>query len=312
MPLRRLPSLTALRAFEAAARLGSFKAASQELHVTPGAISQHIRALEEDLGLTLFHRETRKVTLSRDGQMLQPDITNSFLSMQQAVDRVAAKGAGPLTINSSPPLITKFLLPRLPRFTQAHPEIEVSIETEYDLNTLEAGGPDVVIRLTRTPPDHVHAHKLFDELMLPVASPALIDQLSIKTPADLAHAPLLNDTSMTLFDGAPGWTEWFAAAGLETRDLTSNVQFERRAADYVVDLTISGNGVMLSRSSICHAALSAGLLVCPFGPVLRTDVSLYVICRHEKKTQPHVRAFLEWVQKEAALVSTLNALHSTA
>ncbi len=312
MPLRRLPSLSALRAFEAAARLGSFKAAAQDLNVTPGAISQHIRALEEDLGVSLFRREARAVTLTKDGQMLYPDLTESFLRMQRAVDRVSVKGKRRLTINSSAPLITKFLLPRLPRFSNVHPDIEISIETEYELNPLETNGPDVAIRLTCSPPGHVHVRKLFDELMLPVASPALIERLALNSPSDMLTAPLLNDTSMTLFEGAPGWADWFSAAGLAVPDLSAGMQFERRAADYVVDIAISGTGVMLGRSSMCQAALSAGLLVCPFGPVLRTDISLYLLCRHEMKTQPHVRFFMEWLQQEAALVTTLNALHSAA
>ena len=312
MPLRRLPSLTALRAFEAAARLGSFKAAAQELSVTPGAISQSVRALEEDLGVALFHRTTRAVSLTEEGQVLHPDVTRSFLCIQQAVDRVATTGTRRLTINSTPPLITKLLLPRLPRFTADHPEVDISIETEFDLNALQSGGPDVVIRVTRQAPDHVHAIRLFDEVLLPVASPALIERLSLETPADLRRAPLLTDTSMAIFEGAPDWEDWFEAARVDAPDLSRGVAFERRAADYVVDLAISGAGVLLARSSICHSALSAGLLVCPFGPALRTDVGVYVMCRHEIKAQPHVRAFLGWMKSEAALVTTLNALVSAA
>lgn len=309
MPLRRLPSLTALRAFEAAARLNSFKAAAHELSVTPGAISQHIRALEEDLGVALFHREARAVTLTRAGAALCPDISDSFLQMRQAVDRVCPTQNRVLRINATAPMISKFLLPRIPRFAAAHPDIDVQIETEQELNPMRPDGPAVALRVTRTPPDHLYSKLLFHERLMPVASPGLVERLGLYAPEDIARSPILEDKSLSVFRGVPGWAEWFRAARVPAPERFSSFTFERGAPDYVLDMAISGNGVMLSRTSICHAALAAGLLASPFGPVLTTDVGIYLLCRPEIKSEPHIRIFFEWLQGEAAMVTTLYSLH---
>lgn len=309
LPLRRLPSLNALRAFEAAARLQSFKAAADELSVTPGAISQQIRSLEEDLGVALFTRVARAVELTRDGEYLLSEISGSFQRIHQAIDHISVRGKRILKLNASAAMITKFLLPRLQRFTSRHPDIEVSIETQFDLNPMEPGGPDVTIRLTRTPPDNLYAKLLFEELLLPVASPALVKGLELRRPQDILRAPLLHDVSLAIFDNTPAWQDWFQMAGIDAPVPGSTMRFERRAADYVVDAAISGQGMMLGRSSLCHTALTTGQLTCPFGPVLNPGVGVYLLCRHEVKSQPSVRAFIEWMQGEAALVSTLRALH---
>lgn len=312
MPYRRLPSLSSLRAFEAAARRLSFKAAAQELAVTPGAISQQIRALEEDLGVALFIRRARAVTLTPAGLSLQPDVTESFLRLRKAVDRVATDRPRSLKINSSAPTIIKFLLPRLHRFTGLHPDLHVSIETEHTVNPMDPDGPDVAIRVTQSPPDWVFSRLLHQELLLPLASPSLIDQLGLQDRTDILRAPLLHDRSLSIFEGAPTWQTWFEAAGMRNVVPTGGVQFEWQSPDYVIDLAIAGNGVMLGRSSLAYGALSAGLLTCPFGPVLRSDVGTYVLARHDRKSEPGVRAFVEWLEAEAALLSTVNALHSTA
>lgn len=312
MTLRRLPSLNALRAFEAAARLKSFKAAAEELSVTPGAVSQQIRTLEDDLGVALFVRVARSVELTRDGASLLPEISDSFQRIHRAVDQISHHGKRILKLNATASMITKFLLPRLQGFTALHPDIEVSIETQFELNPMDPGGPDITIRLTQDPPDHLYTRLLFEELLMPVASPALIKRYNLRQPEDILRTPLLHDVSLGIFEDAPGWTEWFAAAGLDHPIPPSTMRFEQRAADYVVDAAVSGQGMMLGRSSLCHTALSMGQLACPFGPVLTSNVGVYLISRHERKSQPYVRAFIDWMQEEAALVSTLKALHYAA
>ncbi len=309
MPLRRLPSLTALRAFEAAARLRSFKAAAQELNVTPGAISQQIRMLEEDLGAALFTRTARQVTLTDIGEALSPDITDSFLRIRQALDRVNRKENAGLKLNASAAILTKFLLPRLPGFTAQHPEIPIHFETQITLNALDADGPDVAIRVTRTPPEGVYVRHLFDECLLPVASPELVRGRGLDSPDSVISAPLLPDGGLPMFDGTPHWAEWFDAAGIKQPDSMAMMRVEKDAADYPVDMAIAGMGVMLCRASLCHSAILTGQLVCPFGPVLQTDVGVYLLSRHDRKSEPHVRAFIEWIQAETSVLRTLASLH---
>lgn len=309
MPLRRLPSLTALRAFEAAARLGSFKQAAQDLNVTPGAVSQQIRLLEDDLGVALFVREARKVSLTPSGLKLAPEISESFLRMRQALDRVSQREDPGLRINASAAMITKFLLPRLPRFSAEYPDTPILIETEFDLNEMLADGPDVTIRVTRTPPQTVMARRLFNESLLPVASPGLVESAGLTETRDILRVPLLPDGGLPVFPDTPTWDDWFARAGLTRPEPSASMRFEKRSADYAVDMAISGMGVMLCRASLCHAALTNGQLVCPFGPVLTTDVGVYLLSRHDRKSEPHVRAFIDWLQAECGLLATLPSLH---
>jgi len=206
-------------------------------------------------------------------------------------------------------MITKFLLPRLPRFAALHPDIPISIETEIALNPMAHDGPDLSIRVTRTPPRDVLARLLFEECLLPVASPDLIAAKGLRKPEDLLSVTLLPGGGLPMFEGAPGWAEWFDAAGIPHPEIHSAMRFERNAADYPVDMAIAGSGVMLCRASLCHTALQSGQLICPFGPVLRTDVGVYLLARHDRKSEPHVRAFIDWMQAEAGLLRTLPSLH---
>lgn len=309
MPLRRLPSLTALRAFEAAARRLSFKSAATELSVTPSAVSQKIRALEADLDVTLFERTARSVALTDEGRQLQPDLTAAFLQIRQAVDRVRPSPLKSLRINSSGAVIAKWLLPRLHRFTERHPELDVSVETDSALVDMSPGGPDIVIRFTRSLPETLYARRLHEELLIPVASLELIERLDLRTPKDILRTSLLHDTSLSVFAESPNWNSWFRAAGLAGQAPRTGVRFARQAADHAIDAAVSGTGVALARSLLVHGALSDGRLVSPFGPVLCMGVSYFVACRHGAETEPHIADFLDWAEEEAALLSTLKSLH---
>ena len=309
MPLRRLPSLSGLKAFEAAARRLSFKAAAQELSVTPGAVSQRIRALEEELGVTLFVRKTRAVALTEMGRRLQPELTAGFLQIRQAVDSIRPEARPTLRINSSAPILSKWLMPRLHRFTAQFPELTVNLETEAGLNCFTKDPPDVVLRYTRQPGPGLYARRIHDEILLPVASPDFLQRADLRSPGDLAQAPLLHDTSMENFSGALDWECWFDRAGLESCPPAGGVKFARHAADQAIDAAVSGAGVVLGRSLLCYDALRDGRLACPFGPVLRTGVSYFVVCTKGRENEPHIAGFFDWACEEAELLSTMYALH---
>lgn len=309
MPLSRLPPLASLRAFEAAARRGSIKEAAEELSVTPGAVSQQIKSLEADLGVTLFVRKTRAIHLTSEGQQLQPALSDAFLQMRQIVDRVRPKNTPRLRINSSSAIISKWLLPRLHRFTSANPDVQVHIETEAYFNAMSDGAPDVVIRYTKTAPRDLYSKLIHRELILPVAAPAWLEVMEIRTPDDIARAPILQDTSLTFFKQPSSWELWAKAADLtEPVDLGRAITFERHAADQVVDAAISGAGIAVARSLLAYTALTDGRLACPFGPVVKSGLNYYVCCRAGREEEPHIRSFLSWACKETAVLSTLNAL----
>ena len=309
MPLSRLPSLLSLRAFEAAARRGSIKAAATELSVTPGAVSQQIKSLEADLGVPLFVRKTRAIQLTPEGQHIQPVVSEAFLQIRQSVDQIRPKDAPKIRINSSSAIISKWLLPRLHKFTAAHPDIQVHIETEVDLNEMQQRAPDVVIRFTKTPPKDLYYELIHRELILPVANPSWLDLQDLRCRDDISRAPILHDTSLTVFGGPSSWEIWGKEAGLEKPvDLSKAITFERHAADQVVDAAMAGAGIAICRSLLVYSALTDGRLSCPFGPVVPSGLSYYVCCRPGREKEKHVHAFLAWMVKEAAVLSTLNAM----
>lgn len=309
MPLTRLPPLASLRAFEAAARRGSIKDAAEELAVTPGAVSQQIKALEADLGVLLFARKTRAIYLTAEGQRLQPTVTEAFLQLRQAVDQIRPGGTRRLRINSTNAIISKWLLPRLHRFNAANPNLTVHIETEPYLNPMTEYAPDVLISHYKSAPWELYAKPIYRELILPVAAPRWLDDMNIKTPDDIARATILHDTSLTFFKQPSSWELWAKAAKLRTPlDLSRAIIFEPHAADQVIDAAVSGAGITIARSLLAYSALSDGRLICPFGPVIESGMTYYVCCREGREEEPHIQSFLSWACKEAAVLSTLNAL----
>lgn len=303
MPLRRLPPLGSLRAFEAAARLSSFKAAASELSVTPGAVSQQIRTLEDDLGVKLFTRSVRSVTLTVAGRQLQPALSEAFLQIHDAVDQVRPTLQAGLKVESSGPIISKWLLPRLHRFAERYPELAVSIQAVNHISEISSDSPDIFIRFNEAPGPGLFAMKLCDEYLLPLASPELIERLDLSEPSDIARAPLLHDTSHEVFGKTPDWGAWFARAGLNPAQAARGMRFDPRSADHAIDAAVNGTGVVLGRRFLAREDMIERRLVCPFGPVLPMNVSYFIVCRRGDETRPEVAAFINWTREEAAALA---------
>lgn len=308
MPIRRLPSLSALRAFEAAARRLSFKEAASELAVTPGAVSQQIKGLEEDLGVLLFERATRSISMSEAGRYLQPEVTEAFLRIRQAVDHVRPDEAKTLRISSFGPVVSKWLLPRLHRFTEHHPKLRVNVETDLMPNALQNDGPDVSIRCVKRLPDALFGRKLHEEVLVPVASPEFIERFEVKEPEDVFRVPLIHDTSLRNFDLSPAWETWVDEAGFKKPPPKDGVNFPQGAADHAIEATIGGTGMMVGRSLLIFGPLTEGRLTCPFGPALKSGLTYYVTCRRGREKEEHISHFMHWAVEEAAITSTLQSL----
>lgn len=303
MPFRRLPALASLRAFEAAARLSSFKAAATELSVTPGAISQQVRALEDDLGVKLFTRAVRSVSLTEAGRSLQPALTTAFLQIRDAVDQVRPEVQQPLKVDSSGPIIRKWLLPRLHRFSQHHPDLGVTIQALAGLTKFGKDGPDITIRYTKTPGPGLYAQKLCEEYVLPLASPDLIARLDLHAPSDLMRAPLLHDASHEVFGPMPDWPAWFARVGLDPAGARRGMRFDPFAADHAIEAAVNGAGVVLGRHFLARTDMLEGRLVSPFGPILQMHVSYFVVCQEGEETRPNIKAFIDWALEEASAMT---------
>jgi LysR family glycine cleavage system transcriptional activator len=298
-PARRLPPLNALRAFEAAARHLSFTKAAEELHVTQAAISHQVKALEEVLGMPLFRRLNRRLVLTDSGQRYLPPLREAFDMLQVATDRLRAdEQAGALRLSVIPSFAAKWLLPRLPRFRQRHPEIDVLLSATEKLTDFAREQVDLGIRYGRGHYPGLRVDLLMRDEIFPVCSPRLLEgPHPLRAPADLKHHTLLHDQVYATEDD-PDWRLWLRTAGITGIDTNRGPGFSH--TNMVAEAAIAGQGVALCRSSIVSDDIEAGRLVQPFGPRLPSSFVYTVVSLPESADLPKVRDFREWIMEEAA------------
>lgn len=294
----RLPPLTALRAFEAAARHLSFQNAAQELAVTPAALSFQIKSLEEHLGAPVFRRLNRRVELTEAGQALAPHASDGFQSLMagwRAAKRTLDTGI--LTVTAGPAFTAKWLAPRLFDFAGRHPEIELRFAATLRTLDFTTDDVDIAIRFGPTDAPHdatLHEAMTIDEWVTPMMHPRLAETYS--TPESLLDATIIFDDSIAFLRNSVSWGDWFAAHDIEAKDL-HGPRFSQ--ADHAVDAAQAGAGVVLGRISLGEAALRQGQLVAPFPTALVPKAQFRVLCPKGAEERPGIRAFLDWLAKEA-------------
>ncbi|MFC3613088.1 transcriptional regulator GcvA [Lutimaribacter marinistellae] len=292
----RLPPLTALRAFEAAARHLSFAKAADELGVTPAALSFQIKSLEEHLGQQVFHRHNRAVTLTEAGRALSPGVTNGFNELQSAW--VTAKRLGDnttLTVTAGPALTAKWLAPRLYEFARAHPEIDLRFSATLRTMDLERDEVDVAIRFGYGQDDGLYSVPVREEWLTPVMTPALAEEYS--TPESLIKAPLIHDDSLDFLRPRCDWPAWFRAVGIAHRP-EHGTHFSN--ADHAIDAAVAGMGVALGRRAMIIGDLLEGRLVAPFKTAIQTAARFRFLCLKGAETRPQIAAFRDWFLAETA------------
>jgi LysR family glycine cleavage system transcriptional activator len=300
---RNLPPLNSIRAFEATARHLSFSKAADELAVTPAALSHQVRALEERLGLQLFHRRARGIELTESARLIYPGIHAAFETMKGALQRLdRAKLDNILVVSATPGFTVKWLVPRLQRFLDAHPEIDARISASLGLANFGADGVDVAIRYVvgTLPPPEFHVEKLMEDTVLPLCSPRLRDgPAPLRRPEDLARHTLIHVELPPPFPSPPGWVDWLARVGVDSVDASRGLRFN--ASDHAIDAAVEGAGVVLGHRTIALNDLQAGRLVVPFGPELPAGGRGYhLVCRHGDENRPKIRAFRDWLFAEIA------------
>ncbi|WP_119460322.1 transcriptional regulator GcvA [Rhodospirillaceae bacterium SYSU D60014] len=295
---RRLPPLNALRAFEAAARHLSFAKAAAELHVTPAAISHQIKALEAHLGLPLFRRLNRAVLLTDAGQRCLSGVREGFDRLAEAMERVRAEGAsGPLTVTVSPSFAGKWLVPRLDRFRQAHPDIDVRIDASSECADFTRDDVDIGIRFGTGRYPGLRVDHLMDDRVVPACSPRLVDgPHPLRTPDDLRWHTLLHVDHATRDETWPDWRMWLLAAGV--RDVDSNRGPKFSQASMAIQTAIEGHGVVLAEQILLADDLAAGRLVKPFDLSLSPGFAHYVVCLETAADRPKIAAFRDWLFAE--------------
>ena len=294
---RRLPPLNALRAFEAAARYLSFTKAAEELFVTQAAISHQVKALEAALDLQLFRRLNRRLMLTDAGQLYLPALTEAFDAIDTATARLRAdENAGRLVVSVANSLAAKWLLPRLPRFRDRHPEFDVEISALDRLVDFGRDNVDMAIRygLGRYP--GLRVDPLMKDTNFPVCSPGLLaGPVPLREPGDLRRHSLLHDDVST-FD-APDWSKWLAAVGVTGVRADRGQRYSH--SSLVIQAAIDGQGVALGRSTLVALDLEAGRLVQPFGPALPSVYACYVVSPPATAERPKIKAFRDWLLDEA-------------
>ena len=297
----RLPPLNALRAFEAAARRLSFTQAAEELNVTPGAISQQIRQLEDFAGTPLFKRTGRSVLLTDAAQASLPLVREAFERISEAGRVMQAPARkGRVMVSSAPSFAAKWLAPRLERFQQANEGIEAWISADMSLTDFNTADADIAIRYGRGSYDGLKSEKLMDETVLPVCAPRLLEgPNAILKPEDLRHHTLLHDESSENDPSCPDWTSWLRAHGVTGVDGTRGPRFNQGIL--VIESAAAGRGVALAKQAIAAADLEAGRLVAPFAsgstPI---DFGYWLVWPKGRHLSPEVRAFIKWIKDEAA------------
>ncbi len=289
-----LPPLTALRAFDAAARHMSFAKAAEELHVTPAALSFQIKSIEEHLGRPLFHRLNRAVELTEAGRTLAPGAADGFAALQAAWRAVLRQDDDTsLTVTAGPALTAKWLAPRLYDFARAHPEIDLKFSATLRNMDLERDDVDVAIRFGYGQDDGLFSVPVRKEWLTPVMTPDLAEQFL--TPDTLKNAPLIHDDSISFLTPPCDWPAWFRAVGIEF-DPTHGAHFSN--ADHAIDAAAAGVGVALGRRAMILKDLTEGRLVAPFKTAIETKARFRFLCLLGAEKRPQIAAFKDWFMTE--------------
>ncbi|MBI0329973.1 transcriptional regulator GcvA [Burkholderia plantarii] len=296
--------LNALRALEASARHQSFSAAAAELNVTPAAVGQLVRSLEDWLGAPLFHRGTSgraRLVPTDTAERALPDLRAGFERLSLGLNRLReGTTAGVLTVAVSPAFAAKWLLPRIERFHAQCPETDIRLDTNLKPVDFVVHGIDIGVRYGRGSWAGLVAEKLMDEQVFPVASPGwLAKHGALASPRELAGKPLIHDLSVDTHAGFASWQAWLEHAGVGQVAARRGMQVNNSAA--VLQAAIDGHGIALARSVMAADDVAAGRLV-PLFPEIRhaSALAYYVVYRADCATLPKLAKFREWLMREAA------------
>jgi len=290
----RLPPLTALRAFEAAARHLSFAQAAAELHVTPAALSFQVKSLEEHLGQPVFRRLNRAVELTEIGRILAVGTGQGFATLNTAWRNARrTTDTKSLTITAGPAFTAKWLAPRLFDFAQKHPDIELRFAATLRLLDFDRDEIDLAIRFGEGDDAGLFSKDLIYEWMTPMMCPKLAEK--IRKPAELMQAVLLHQDDLNFMVQSSNWDCWFKLAGLPLPP-KGGPRFSQ--SDHALDAAASGSGVVLGRYSLAERALRDGALMAPFPLAIRLTPRYRFICPEGAQNRPQVHAFMEWLFKQ--------------
>jgi LysR family transcriptional regulator, glycine cleavage system transcriptional activator len=292
--LRRLPSLNALKAFEAAARHGSFTKAADELFVTQGAVSHQVKALEGELGLRLFNRERQRLVITDAGRSYLDVVRDAFDRLAVGTNRLLhEQKAGVLTVTTSPNFAAKWLVHRLGRFADAHPDIDLRVSASLQHVDFAREDIDLAIRHGDGQWPGLGATRLCAEELFPVCSPKFVrGRAALRSPADLRAHTLLH------VNDRRDWGKWLEAADVAKIDADRGPIFNQ--ASMAIDAAVDGQGIALARTALAAWDLLAGRLVRPFTLALKVPYAYWIVCPKSTADLPKISTFRAWLLAQAA------------
>jgi len=294
------PSLDLLRGFEAAARHLNFTRAADELFITQSAVSRQIKALEERLGVTLFLRQPKSLRLTQQGERLYRAVSSALRQVNEAMEGLSRR-AGPsvVTVTSTLGFCALWLVPRLSSFQKSFPEAEVRIAANDRILNLDRERIDVSIRYCPSQTAPKDAVWLFNEELLPVCSPSLLDSPArpLRDPVDLRHHVLLHLDDPDNPSPWLSWSHWLETAGVPGLKPAGSLAFNYY--DQVVRAALAGQGVALGRSPLVQDLLQDGSLVVPLVARAATDRGYWVVQAASARGRPEVERFVRWISTEA-------------
>ena len=306
---RRLPSLNALKAFEASARQESFTQAANELCVTQGAVSQQVKALESELGVRLFRRERQRLIITEAGRTYLEVVRDAFDRLAAGTERLLQREqSGTLTITTSPNFAAKWLVHRLGRFSETHPGIDLRVSASVQHIDFAREDIDLAIRHGDGQWPGMHVIRLCTEELFPVCSPKLLKgRGALRLLRDVKHHTLLhtNDTN--------NWENWLARVdarvGVGGVDAKRGIIFNQ--ASMAIDAAVDGQGIALARTALASWDLISGRLVRPFRQAFDAPHAFWIVCPKSTAALPKILAFRDWLLKEAAndarLIAEINS-----
>ncbi len=290
--MRRLPSLAAVRVFEAAARHLNFTAAAAELGMTQAAVSYQIRLLEERLGAPLFVRERGRVTLTTAARRASAVVSSAFDALGDAFSGIVADDAAVLRISCANSFATAWLAPRVGAFQLAQPALAVRIDATDRMADFARDEVDVGIRAGVQAGAGLHATRLFPVVFTPMASPGFLATHPLVDPRAMLDAPRLTP-------GDPWWGRWFASLGIEAGDPpAAGLQLDSQVAEG--SAAMAGAGVALLNPLLWRRELADGRLVAPFDHTASYGGSFWLVCAEARRNVPKIKAFRDWLVAAAA------------
>ncbi len=291
--MRRLPPLNALRVFDAAARHKSFNKASEELCVTPSAVSHQLKSLEEFLGVELFKREKRSITLTAAGERYLPSVQIALDELEIATRRlISAPNSNVVNVSVAPAFLTRWLVPRITRFQEQYPEIELRLESSIDYIDFENSDTDMAVYYGKGHWSGIEAHLMRNIYMTPVMSPSLLEgDGAINAPIDMMKHTLINVTGRN-----QEWVKILQKLGVSVTKMNKTISFS--STSLAVSAAAEGIGIALADLALIEREIKAGRLVAPFDVALDVHNAFYLVYKENRTMTPSMQAFKDWILEE--------------